>query len=144
MAEQAPSFTITDDAPRRKPGRPKGSTNTSTTATAINQDVKKALATLDSIYSLMGTGLMVMGLSQSATDWADSAEQLSKTNEDALRANPKLAKMIGNIGSTGGSITFFITHGMAVLSLAKTVRNEIQDKRLESELAKTPVPDYPD
>lgn len=150
MADKPPTFVIEDDEPqpKRGPGRPRKDASSApstprTTATAINADVRKAMATLDSGYNLVATGLTLFGLTKSAEDWISSAEQLKATNEDALKASPKLAKAIANAGSTGGAATFLLTHGMALASLFGVLRSEIADKRADAILAEHPVPDDP-
>jgi hypothetical protein len=87
------------------------------------------MSTLDSAYNLIATGLVIAGLEQTAVEWADSAEQLKSTNEDALKASPKLARMIANAGSTGGGATLLLTHGMALAGLFKTAQRELVSKR---------------
>lgn len=150
MSDSPPVFRIEDDEPqpKRGPGRPRKDANSSApapkpTATALNADVRKAMATLDSGYNLVATGLTLFGLTESAKDWINSAEQLKATNEDALKASPKLAKAIANAGSTGGAATFLLTHGMAFASLFSVLRAEIADKRADAILKEHPVPDDP-
>lgn len=139
MSDTAPKITISADPPKRGPGRPRKEDAAPrpvvASSTATPADVKKALATLDSAYNLVATGLVVMGLDRSANEWVDSAEQLKKTNEDALKASPKLAKAIASTGSTGGSLTFMVTHSMAVFGLFRVVQSELQDRAMTREAA---------
>jgi hypothetical protein len=144
MADTPPKTFTIDDEPKRGRGRPAtGAAAPKVTVTATTQDVKKAMATLDSGYNLVATGLMLFGLERSAAEWADSAEQLKLTNEDALKASPKLAKAIASAGSTGGSATFLVTHGMALFGLFTTLRSELADKRADKIIETTPVEDFP-
>jgi len=129
------SFTINDAKPElkadRKP-RVNASAAPKTAPTAgTPADVKKAMATLDSAYNMVATGLMVFGLPDTANVWIESAEQLKVSNEDALKASPKLAKAIASAGSTGGAATLIITHVMAFASVFAVMRAEMQAKRGE-------------
>lgn len=144
MSDTAPKFSIDDDAPKRSPGRPKGSTAANKlAATATPADVKKAMATLESAYNLVATGLTLFGLEKSAEDWINSAEQLARSNEDALKASPALAKRIASAGSTGGAATFLVTHAMAFASLAGVLRSELADKRADTIIANEGIPSDP-
>ena len=125
-----PSFNIETPSatPKRGPGRPKGSTTTTPNNTVVNRDVKQAMATLDSFYNIVSTGLLMTGLHETMGEWSSSAEQLKTTNEDALKAAPKLAKWIANAGTTGGSATFILTHGMAFAGVFAIARKELASK----------------
>lgn len=132
MADTPPKpLTVTVEAPpaeKRGPGRPKGS-GTKTASAGPATDVKKALATLNSAYNLIATGLMAAGMTKTAEVWAETAADLAKTNEDALNASPKLAKMLASTGSLGGTSTFIVTHVMAATSVAVVARNELAERR---------------
>lgn len=147
MSDTAPKFTVADSAtpPRRGPGRPPGSKN-KTTASVSKADVDKAMAVLESGYNLITTGLVIAGLTDSATAWIDSAESLNKSNRDALTASPKITKAIISSGDAGGSLTFFITHGMALAGLARAVTTELAARRAEREkerMENSPEPPIP-
>jgi len=143
MADTPPKIVVEDSPPaKRGPGRPKGSTNKATTPIAADtRDVKKALATLNGAYNLIATGMMALGLTETAKAWAETAEDLNKTNADALQAAPKLARMIAAGGSVGGAGTFLVTHFMAVASISTLARKEYLDRKAEKLLNDTPVPD---
>lgn len=128
-ADKAPTFEIPTPAQRRGPGRPKGATAAKTTATASNAEIKQAMATLESFYNIVATGLLLTGMHSTLAEWTTSAEQLKATNEDALKAAPKLAHWIANAGSTGGSATFVLTHGMAFAGIAGVARTELAARR---------------
>ncbi|QWY84664.1 hypothetical protein SEA_BADULIA_11 [Microbacterium phage Badulia] len=134
MSDTAPKFTVstapTDKPAKRGPGRPPGSTNkTKEPATVTKAEVDKAMATLESSYNLITTGLVMFGLTDSATVWVESSAELEKTNRDALTASPKITKAIIQTGNTGGSFTFLLTHGMAFAGLAKAVNIELAARR---------------
>ncbi|UVG34187.1 hypothetical protein SEA_LUZDEMUNDO_11 [Microbacterium phage LuzDeMundo] len=135
MTDTAPKFTVStapaDKPAKRGPGRPPGSTNKATKepATVTKAEVDKAMATLESSYNLITTGLVMFGLTDSATAWVESSEELNKTNRDALTASPKITKAIIQTGNTGGSFTFLLTHGMAFAGLAKAVNIELAARR---------------
>lgn len=128
-----PSFEV-EPAAKKEPegargrGRPKGSTNAARSATAVNADVKQALASLDMLYELVATGLLMWGKPQTATVWASKSQSLRETNENALKAAPKLAKMLATAGSTSGTITFLTTHVVAFGALAVTLQLESNDQ----------------
>lgn len=125
-----PAFTLEGTA-KRGPGRPKGATTkTAPTATAVNADVRQALATLESMYKVVGLGLMMVGPA-TAVEWMEQTEKLKETNEDALKAAPKLAKWIANTGTAGGAATFLLAHGMAFASVAGVARGELREKAQE-------------
>ena len=132
MSDTAPKFTVNDSGaatpPRR--GRPPGSKNkTTATGTVSKADVDKAMAVLESGYNLITTGLVIAGLTDTATSWIESADSLNKSNRDALTASPKVTKAIISSGDVGGSLTFFITHGMAFAGLARSVSVELAARR---------------
>jgi hypothetical protein len=87
------------------------------------------MATLDSFYNLIATGLMMTGLHVTMKEWVDGAESLKLSNEDALKAAPKLASWIANAGSTGGATTFILTHGMVLAGVVTTARTELTERR---------------
>lgn len=147
MSDTPPKFTVSvEDKPpvKRGPGRPPGSRNKTTPAGTVSKaDVDKAMAVLDSGYNLITTGLVIMGLTDTATSWIDSAESLNKSNRDALTASPKVTKAIISSGDVGGSLTFFITHGMALAGLARSVTVELAARRAARDaerLANEPQP----
>lgn len=140
MTDEPIKFTIDTDTPpaSEKPrrGRPPGSKNRTPVARSTATDaatLKQALATLDSLYEFASVGLLMLGLPQTATDWAESAERLSKTNEEALKAAPKLARAIANAGNVGGATTFVVAHVMAVSSVVQGVNRELAARRITSE-----------
>jgi hypothetical protein len=138
MVDKAPDFdsvkptpqTVRIELPARKgPGRPKGSTTKSApTATAVNADVRQALATLESLYNMVGLGLGAFGLTETLGKWIEQTERLKATNEDALKAAPKVAKFLASTGTAGGSATFLITHAMAFGTVALVAREEVAQR----------------
>jgi len=147
------NFSIEDDkapasaAPKKRgPGRPKGSTNAAKNASATAADVRQAMATLESLYDFTAAGLVMFGFNDSAASWVESAARLKATNEDALKAAPKLAATIARMGQTGGTATFIIAHVMAVSSLLRSVQGEVAERRrAAAEAAERPdnVSDFP-
>lgn len=142
MADTAPKGTNpvtiqvetapTDSAPKRR-GRPPGSTNKNPANATASADVKNAMSTLDNAYDLIGMGLMLAGLTNTATAWISSAEGLRATNESALKSAPKLARAIANIGSTGGAATLIISHAVAIYGVINVARTELAERRENAE-----------
>lgn len=134
------TFDISNDkapasaAPKRR-GRPPGSTNKAKTAPSATDaaTLKQALATMESLYSVTTAGLLMFGLTETATAWAASTEDLTKTNEDALKAAPRLAKAIANAGSVGGATTFVVAHVMAIAGVMRIASNELAARRQPGE-----------
>lgn len=130
--DKAPQLTI-PSPPKRGRGRPAKedtaprTVKPSATPTA---DVKKAMSTLDSAYTMIATGLMVLGLDKTAAEWVDTSEQLNKTNEAALIAAPKLAKRIASAGETGGGAQFFVTHALAIAGVVRIAQGELTERRI--------------
>lgn len=139
MTDSEPiKFTIDTDTPpasaKPRRGRPPGSKNrTTASGTTDAATLKQALATLDSLYSFTASGLLMLGLPQTAMDWAESAEKLSKTNGEALKASPRLAKAIANAGNVGGATTFVVAHAMAISSLVQGVNRELAARRIDQQ-----------
>lgn len=128
-----PDFVIQDSAKGR--GRPRKDTPPTGAATptptprpktqATTAEVKQAVRTLESGYSAIALGLMMLGLEQSATLWAEQAETLAKSNEASLTAAPKLAKAIARSGNTGGAGAFILAHALAIAPVIPVVRAEL-------------------
>jgi len=128
-------FTINDTktAPR---GRPPGSRNKTTPPTSQKSatptaDVRQALATLESAYKMVALGLVMTGMHETATEWANRTEALKETNADALASAPKLAKMIAGAGTTGGTAAFIFAHVMALGSVVAVGRAELMAKAVD-------------
>lgn len=133
----APKFELEDSAApiKRGPGRPKGSTKAAKATVTTSADVKAALASLDMVYELIGTGLLIWGKPASLSVWQSKSATLRESNENALKAAPKLAKFLASAGSTGGAITLLTTHAVAFGALAMTLQIEIAMGREEGEPA---------
>ncbi len=126
-----PSFAVEPDLPegvakpapksRRAPGRPVGATKA---ATAQTNDVRQALASLDMLYEIIGTGLLMIGKPLTAASWQDRSATLRDTNENALKAAPKLAKFLAGAGQTSGAITILATHAVAFGAVAMVFQME--------------------
>lgn len=128
--EEDPTINTMPDAGRRKPGRPKGSTNTTTPRTAgPATDVKKALATMQGLYEGVAGALMLFGLPGTASTLVSRIEQVQVQNEQAFSASPKLAKAIANVGQTGGVAAFFIGNAVMVAGVVAVGRQELAMKR---------------
>lgn len=143
------NFTIdTDTAPKsaapKKRGRPPGSTNAAKTATATAADVRQAMATLESAYDFTTVALTMFGFTSTAVAWVESANRLKATNEDALKAAPKLAASIARMGQVGGTTAFMVSHIMAVGGLIRGVQSEILQRRAEADAERPDnVTDFP-
>lgn len=126
------NFSKEDKAPasaaKRGPGRPPGSANKapSKSATAAKADVDQALATMESLYTATTIGLTMFGLVETAEDWIAKAEELQKTNREALTAAPRLAASIAKAGQVGGAGMFFGAHAIALFGLVNSARAEMR------------------
>jgi len=136
--EPGTKFSIDDRPPttvKRAPGRPKGSTN-KPRATASATDaatLKQALASLDSLYDFTTLGLTMFGFAETASEWVTAAESLRATNEDALKASPRLAQAIARAGSVGGATTFFIAHAVALGGVMRSAQAELRARNVATE-----------
>lgn len=144
------SFTIdTDTAPKsaapKKRGRPAGSTNAAKSASATASDVRQAMATLESLYDFTTVGLTMFGFTTTAEQWVAQSAHLKATNEDALKAAPKLAASIARMGQVGGTTAFMVAHVMAVGNLVRSVQAEVFARRAAAEREARPdnVTDFP-
>jgi len=150
-APSTPSSAFQWSAPaKRAPGRPKGSRNrpkedappssakpSAAKPTATQAEIKQALATLESLYGMLGTGLLLTGHPMTATAWADQAEKLTKTNEDYLKASPRLVKMINSTGEVSGVFGFIAAHAAAALPVGAVFMMERASKAAQNEEAQT-------
>lgn len=129
------NFSIDDKAPAsatpKRRGRPPGSTNKPKAAQGATDasTLKQALASLDSLYKVTTLGLTMVGLTDTAETWANRVDDLQKSNEDALKAAPRLAAAIANAGSVGGATAFFAAHVMALAPVMMVARIELAERR---------------
>jgi hypothetical protein len=145
MSDTPPSFTVETadkDKPtaKRPPGRPKGTTNAARSAATSSNDVKQAMASLDMMYDIISTGLLMWNRPLSASVWASKSATLRETNENALKASPKLARFLAGVGSTSGAITFITAHTVAFGALAMTLQLEAATNKEDSATDGTTAP----
>src|SRR5206468_1356545 len=88
---------------------------------ATTAEVKQAMRVLESAYSAVSLGMTMLGLTESATVWAEQASTLSKSNEQTLTAAPKLAKSIAKAGQGGGAGAFVLAHALAIAPVVPIV-----------------------
>lgn len=141
--ERTPDFVI-QNATRGR-GRPRKDTPPNTDAPpaapkvktqATTAEVKQAMRVLESAYSAVSLGMTMLGLTESATVWAEQAATLSKSNEQTLTAAPKLAKSIAKAGQGGGSGAFILAHALAIAPVVPVVNRELANSPLRGALAK--------
>lgn len=118
------------DAPKRR-GRPPASANgaAKTPARAGGSAKSKAaidgaLATMDSAYSALSMGLLMLRRPLSAELVALRSEQWQASNRQAFESSPRLAAAISGVGQASGVMMFAVTNIVAAGSIMLAVREE--------------------
>lgn len=108
-----------------------------------SKDVETALAVLDSTYSTVAVGLLMVS-PKAAAVWAEQLEQLQATNRLTLAGDPNLTKTICRAGERSGKAMFFLAHVMALAPVVMTVRAEMpaRKKRENKAPAQPQVPEW--
>lgn len=122
-----------DDAPNRKPTastapksaapgkRPPGRPSTSAKQ---KDNVAGALSTMESAYSALSMGALLINKPITAELVARGSEQWQASNRQAFESSPKLAATIASVGQASGVATFVITNVVAFGSILLTLRKE--------------------
>jgi len=127
-----------DKAPgsvKRGPGRPPGSTNAAKATKTEAENLRQALATMNSAYEAVAMGLMLVQLPQTASGFADTAKTLEESNRKAFESSPRLAAMVAKVGTGGGAVAFVISHAVAVAGVMNAARAELFQKRADQVIA---------
>lgn len=105
-----------DGTPRKRRGRPPGSTNRAAgrRSAADKKQVETALATMGTLYSSMSAILLVAGKPASAQVMAAGIEQTQAANRQAFEASPALAAAIARLGAVS-SVGLFLGSNIALL-----------------------------
>jgi len=125
----------TEEPPKRKRGRPRsaeGSAPRTPRVTAADRkNIDAALATMQSVYTMMGMGLLAMGKPSTAAamDIKDPSgksaiDQWQDGNRQAFTASPALAARIASAGQVSGTLIFAITNIGAAITVASAIREE--------------------
>lgn len=113
-ASTAPKSAATG---KRPPGRP-------STSAKQKDNVAAALSTMESAYSALSMGALLINKPVTAELIARGSEQWQASNRQAFESSPKLAATIANVGSASGVATFAITNIVAFGSILITMRRE--------------------
>ena len=110
---------------------------------STSKDVETALAVLDSTYSTVAVGLLMVS-PKAAGVWAEQLDQLQTTNRLTLAGDPNLTKTICRAGERSGKAMFFLAHVMALAPVVMTVRAEMpaRKKRENKAPAQPQVPEW--
>lgn len=129
-------FTIGgDDNAARKPtastapksagtGKPRGRPAGTTAGAKQRDNVANALSTMESAYSAMSMGALILNKPVTAEMIAIRSEQWQASNKQAFESSPKLASTIASVGQASGVVTFAITNIVALGSILITLRQE--------------------
>jgi hypothetical protein len=120
-SDDKPTTRTTGNAPKsatgRKPGRP-------TTSSKQRDNVAAALSTMESAYSALSMGALMLRKPLTAEAIARGAEQWQASNRQAFEASPKLASVIAGVGQTSGVAMFAATNIIAMGTILITLRQE--------------------
>jgi hypothetical protein len=123
-----------DKAPGQvKRGRPPGSTNAAKASRTESENIRQALATMNSAYEALAMGLMLVKLPETAVAFSDTAKTLEESNKKAFESSPKLAAMIARVGTGGGAAAFVIAHAVAIAGVMNAARSEMAAKLIPTE-----------
>lgn len=92
-------------------------------------DVDAAVSALDTLYSLIGTGLFMMGAQQSASEMAQAAVRLKKSNADFLASDPELVRMLNRGGAATGRVGFLVSNAVLLVPVIAGGVQEIAARR---------------
>lgn len=133
-----PKSAPASEAPKRKPGRPAGS---SSSAPKSSSEVDQALATLETAYQFLVLGLTMVGAPMAASDLAEKITFVQEQNRGYLTADRKLAQRIAGIGSASGRAGFVVTNFMALAPVVVLASREIQSRKPATKVTAQPPVD---
>lgn len=127
----ATASTAPKSSAGRKPGRPAASTRQ-------RDNITGALSTMESAYSAMSMGALLLRKPLTAEVIARQSEQWQASNRQAFESSPKLASAIAGVGQASGVVTFAITNVVALGSILITLRQETAMQQREAEAKAQP------
>lgn len=98
----------------------------------VSGDVGAAVQSLESAYTLLKLGLVLVGAHQAAADLTASIPGLSAQNAAYLATDKDLVKRINRVGKVGGRAQFFLTQGLVIIPVAITAGGELRARALEN------------
>jgi len=90
---------------------------------------KSAASLLARLNSLIGIGLMTAGLTKTAVAIHAGNETFETMAYEALLGDPQLCKKILSTGATSGKAGLVMAYSMLAVSVAPSVKEEIQERR---------------
>lgn len=126
-----PLVKETGDTPPKSVQKRTRKTSSTTSQKEHTANVNAAVQTLNTLYGVIGIGLMSMGLQDSAAKFANDVDvrDMESSNRKALEASPKLAAMIAKTGTASGSVSLIISNGMLMFGLYGSVQAELAAKQ---------------
>lgn len=114
-------------------------TNTTRKST---KDVEAACAVLESAYSAVALGLLMLS-PRAAETWAHQVDTLQAQNKLTLAGDPMLCKSILRAGEKTGKAAFLISHVLAVAPVAMAIRQDMPKRKPKPNMPKQPKPKQP-
>lgn len=105
--------------------RNKAAQDARATGTRVAPEVTQALAVMNTAFSLITTGLMMLGAPNAASELSAKIPAVQDQNRAFLIADPKLAQRIAKIGSSTGRAGFLITNISLLTAVAVTASAEL-------------------
>lgn len=131
----------TGDAPRKRRGRPPGSSSTGGTrrvSAADKRNVETALSTMGTLYSSVSAAMLLLNKPNTAEMLSQRIEQTQAANRQAFEASPALASTISKLGQVS-SISLFIGSNVAMAAAVfMTYRLEVSYQRAMAEQQQRP------
>jgi hypothetical protein len=127
----ANASTAPKSATGKKPGRP-------STSARQRDNVAAALSTMESAYSALSMGALIIGKPLTAELIAVQSEQWQAANRQSFESSPKLASAIAGVGQASGVATFLATNIIAVGSIIITLRKEAAAQAIDKAAATPP------
>ena len=113
-----------------------------TSRRATSKDVETAIAVLDSSYSAVALGLMILS-PRAASTWAGQIDQLQATNRTVLAGDPNLTKAICRGGERSGKVMFTLAHILAAAPVVGVLREDFTESR-KRRVKNPPTPRTPE
>lgn len=93
-------------------------------ASRKTNQVSAALSTMESAYSALSMGALMLRRPLTAELIATQSEQWQASNRQAFEASPKLAGIVAGVGQTSGVAMFFVTNVVAAGSVVLALKQE--------------------
>jgi len=104
---------------------------------------EQAVSVMNNIYGVVAVGLVSLRFRDAADVLADEKDDLETANREAFEANPKLAKMIADLGAVSSLGAFITAHAFAAFHVAGAVKTEL-NRRVEERGEPDDVPPVPE